>query len=552
MEFHHASVFEAIADQIPDALALAQGERSVTYRQMDERTARLAAFLADAGLTTQSKVAINMYNCLEWLEAFYGAVKNRFVPVSINYRYVDDELAYLFENSGAEAVVFHASLAERVVRVAKRFPAIKALVQVDDLGGVGAAPLAEGVVSYDDVVTNYRKADRISRDPGDIFMWYSGGTTGLPKGMEIPIGGSAVHSATREGRIRTLGLFGQAPESLPEDPIEGAVLLNRDGGRPIALPAAPLMHSTALSYCGPAIFYCGGAVVTLESHSFDANELFEAVNRWKVTTITIVGDPFAKPMTRALEERAAAGQPYDASSLRTIYSAGVVWSADVKSRLFEHIPQVILVDNCGSSEGAWYGTSVLRKGDSPSSAMFHPAPGVLVLDEAGNPMPPGTGKPGLLASLTANKGYYNDPEKTKQNFRMINGSWYTVPGDYGLFNEDGTMVLLGRGTSVINTGGEKVHPEEVDDVVKTMPDVDDCLVVGTPDERWGQAVTAVVQLRPGATMTADDVTQFVKTKLAAYKAPRRVVFVTKVPRLPNGKPDYPTTKKIAEDAVTAS
>ncbi|MGE0881751.1 MAG: AMP-binding protein [Acidimicrobiia bacterium] len=546
MEAHHATYFEAIADAIPDAPVLGQGDRIVTYRQMDERTARLAGALKAAGLTTQSKVAIDMFNCLEWLEAYYGSIKGRFVPVSINYRYLDDELMYLFDNSDAEALIFHASLGERVIRVAQRLPRIKALIQVDDIGG---APVPDGVLDYDDIVNNHAPMERIERSGDDITMWFSGGTTGMPKGVILPIARSAESAMSRELRIRTMGRFDAKPEDLPLDVVEGAKLNWEQGGRPVSLPAAPLMHSTALSYCGPAVIYCGGMVVTLQDHHFDSHQLWQTVDKFKVTTITIVGDAFAKPMTRALEEAAADGKPYDGSSLDTIYSAGVVWSAGVKDRLFDFLPRVILVDNCGSSEGAWYGTQVLRKGDPTSSAAFTPAPNILLLDEHDQPIPKDSDQPGLLASVTGMAGYHKDPEKTAQNFRHINGLWYTTPGDLGRYNPDGTITLIGRGSSVINTGGEKVYPEEVDDVVKQLEDVDDCLVVGTPNERFGQQVTAVVQRRKGGTVSEQEIIDYVRTKLAHYKGPRAVVFVEKVPRLQNGKPDYPTTREIAEKAM---
>jgi acyl-CoA synthetase (AMP-forming)/AMP-acid ligase II len=549
MEYHHATMFESVADAIPDAPALAQGSRVVSWSGMDDRSSRLSSALIDAGLGIQARVAIDLYNSNEWLESFYGIVKGRHVPVSINYRYLDDELEYLLDDSDAEALIFHASLGERVVAVAQKMPKMKVLIQVDDIGG---APLLPGVLDYEQLVTGHTPAERRDRSADDIVMWYSGGTTGLPKGILIPIGRSAEMACSQEGRLRTLGRFEDEPGSIPADIAEGARLLLEEGGRPIAMPAAPLMHSTAVSYAGPAIFACGGMVTTLVANSFDAHALFEVVERERVTTIAIVGDAFAVPMARALEERAAQGRAFDASSVHTVYSAGVVWSAEVKQRMFEHMPDVLLVDNCGSSEGAWYGTSIARKGDPTSSASFVPSPGVLLLDDDGKPMKPGSGRPGVLASLTMTKGYHKDDDKTAANFKYINGEWYTTPGDLGIFNDDGSITLVGRGSSVVNTGGEKVYPEEVDDVVKTMPDVDDCLVFGMPDEQFGQIVSAVVQLRDGATLAAEEVTAWVRERLARYKAPRRIFFVELVPRLPNGKADYPAAKGIAASASAAS
>lgn len=544
-ESHHATILESIAAVIPDAPALAQGDQIVTYSQIEQRSARLAGALTAAGLGTQSRVAIDLYNCNEWLESFYGTLKNRYVPVSINYRYLDDELRYLLDNSAAEALVYHASLGDRVVPVARDMPGMKVIIRVDDVRD--GTPPPDGVLDYDEIVRDGTPSEPIERSAEDIVMWYSGGTTGMPKGILLPIGRSAQMYTSNEGRLRTLGRFGEPPDSIDDDLAVSARQLWEDGSRPIALPAAPLMHSTAISYAGPAIIACGGMVTTLVGRSFDAHELFAVVDRHRVTTVAIVGDAFAVPMARALEERAAAGQPYDGSSIRTIYSAGVVWSAEVKERLFEHLPDVMLVDNCGSSEGAWYGTSIIRKGDQASSAAFVPSPGVLVLDDDGNPMEPGTGQPGLLASPTATKGYHNDDAKTAANFRMIDGQWYTTPGDLGVLNADGTLTLVGRGSLVVNTGGEKVYPEEVDDVIKTIPDVDDCLVIGMPDEQYGQIVSAVVQVRPGSQLTAEEVTEWVRERLARYKAPRRVFFVDRVPRLPNGKADYPAARSIADE-----
>jgi fatty-acyl-CoA synthase len=540
-DLHHATVLEIVADAIPEAPALIQGDRVVTYADLDSRAARLAAALTGAGLDVQARVAIDLYNSNEWLESYYGVLKDRFVPVSINYRYLDDELRHLLYNSESEALIYHASMADRVVPVAKA-KGMKIIVQVDDVGG---ADVPDGVVSYDELIGSSEEAPRTRRRADDFVMWYTGGTTGIPKGIVIPQGRSAAMSVSPEGRLRTLGRFSDPPESIDADLGVSARKLWSDGSRPIAIPAAPLMHSTAAAYAGPAIIACGGAVVTLERRTFDADELFAAVDVNRVSTIAIVGDAFAVPMAKALEARAAAGQPYDGSSIKTIYSAGVVWSADVKQRLLDHLPGAMLVDNCGSSEGAWYGSSIVRKGEPATSSSFVPAPGVMVLDDDGAPMAPGTGRPGILASPTATKGYHNDAAKTAANFRMIDGEWYTTPGDLGVLNADGTLTLVGRGTNVINTGGEKVFPEEVDDAVKALPEVDDCLVIGTPDAQYGQIVTAVVQRVPGSSLSEIEVTEWVRGRLARYKAPRRVIFVDKVPRLPNGKADYPRARELA-------
>jgi fatty-acyl-CoA synthase len=514
---------------------------------MDQRAGSLAQACVDAGLGPGSTVAICLFNCLEWMECYYGLLKVRLIPVGINYRYLDDELAFLLDDSDARAVIYHSSLADRVVRVASRLPGMRALVQVDDARDVQVPPNA---LSYEDIVTSVRPAPRMSRPPEDITMSYSGGTTGRPRGVVAPIGESVELSASQAGRIQTLGRYGSDPASVPADPVAHARQLWEQGGRPVALPAAPLMHTTANFFAGTTILHCGGAIVTLESRRFDPHELCATVGERGVTNIVIVGDAFAKPITRALEAGAPSGQPYDCSSVRTILSAGAMWTADVKGRIFEHLPEVLLIDNCGSSEGAWYGNSVTRKGDATSSSRFVPAPGVVTLDEAGNPLPAWSGIPGLLAAPTTMSGYHKDPDKTAERFQRIGGTLYAVPGDYGALNPDGSLSFIGRGSSVINTGGEKVFPEEVEEIIKTMEQVDDCIVLGLPDDDFGQAVSALVQLRPGASTTDGDIRQCVREHLASYKAPRRVVLVAQVPRLSNGKADYAEAKRLADRVST--
>ena len=258
--------------------------------------------------------------------------------------------------------------------------------------------------------------------------------------------------------------------------------------------------------------------------------------------IAIVGDAFARPMLRALEGRSAAGRPYDTSSIRSIASAGVAWSAAVKDGLLEFIPQATLIDSCGSTEGAWMGSSVARKGDPTATAEFKAAPGAILLDPSGEPIQPGSGQAGLIACPVPTSGYYNDPVKTAAVFRMIGGVLYAVPGDYGTIDADRALTLLGRGSSCINTGGEKVFPEEVEDVIKSLPGVEDCIVFGVQDDRFGQRVVAVVHASSGASVCPADVVGGTRRRLAHYKAPKEVVMVPEVPRFANGKADYASAR----------
>ena len=344
-----------------------------------------------------------------------------------------------------------------------------------------------------------------------------------------------------------------------------ASLLHRQRRRPVALPASPLMHSTGLIMASLPVLTAGGTVVTLTARRFDPDELFATVAAARPRTVSIVGDAFARPMMHALDGRAAAGHRYDTSSLVTISSAGVAWSAEVKRAILEHIPQVTLVDACGSSEGALIGSMVSRRGMTLSTDRFLPAAGLRILRADGTEIGAsfgagigagqgeigigaGQGEIGMFCVPTVARGYRNDPERTEAAFRTLGGRRYVSTGDWGRWNADGTVTLIGRGTSMINTGGEKVFPEEVEKVIRALPSVDDCVVIGLPDERLGQRVAAVIQpsdaaldrLDPGTVITA------VRERLAGHKVPRTVL-IAPVPRAPNGKVLFGAVRRLLTD-----
>lgn len=533
MDDHLATIWESIAGRLPDQIALVHGGRQVRWQDFEQRAARFAAALASAGVGPGQTVAIDMYNCPEYLEVFFAALKIRAVPANVNYRYRDEELTALLRQFDAVALVYHTALRDRVARAAAAVPGLRLLAEV----GPAESSSTPGTRSYEELIGSHPPARRIARPATDVFLSYTGGTTGLPKGVEYVIGNSV-----RNTRMLGRQMLGLEDIDWEGPALERALLLHRRRCRPVALPASPLMHSTGLIMASLPVLTAGGTVVTLTSGRFDPDELFTAIQATRPRTVSIAGDAFARPMVRALRQRAAAGGRYDTSSLVTITSAGVAWSAAAKGALLEHIPQVTLVDACGSSEGATIGSMVYRRGTPLTTDRFRPAPGVRILRDDGTDIPAGSTEIGAFCVPTVAKGYRNDPQRTAAVFRVIDGRQYVATGDLGRWNADGTVTLIGRGTSVINTGGEKVFPEEVEQVIRALPAVDDCVVLGLPDERFGQRVAAVVQpggegLEPAA------VTAAVREHLAGYKVPRSVL-IAPVPRAPNGKVLFEAARRL--------
>jgi acyl-CoA synthetase (AMP-forming)/AMP-acid ligase II len=542
---HLATVWEAISDAVPEAIALQHGLRETSWRGFEERAARFAGAMLAAGVRPGDTVAIDLYNCSEYLEVFFAAVKIRAVPANVNYRYLDDELRQLLALLDAVVLVYSAPLRGQVAGAVAASTALRLTVEVDAVD-----PLPPGVRGYEDLLAAHRPADRIRRLPEDPFLSCTGGTTGLPKAVEYVIGRSVANT-----RVLGRQMLGLDDVDWEGPAVDRALELHRRGLAPVALPASPLMHSTGLIMASLPVLTAGGRVVTLTSRRFDAEELFTTAERTRPRTVSVVGDAFARPMLRELDRRAAEGRPYDTSSLVTITSAGVAWSAEVKEALLGHISQVTLVDLCGSSEGATIGTTQVRRGMTPSTDRFTPAPGLRIIRSDGTDILPGDEERGMFLVPTVARGYRNDPERTAAAFRLVDGQMYVMTGDWGCWNADGTITLVGRGTSTINTGGEKVFPEEVEKVIRALPGVEDCVVLGRPDERFGTSVAAVVQLAEGSPETsvaaAERITSATRSRLAGYKVPRAIVFGP-VPRAANGKLLYDEARRVLEDRPAAA
>lgn len=541
-----ATVWELVAATVPDATALIHATPDPVVRswaEFESRAARLSAHFAAAGLTTSSKVAIHLYNGPEYLEATFAAFKQRAVPVNVNYRYLEHELEYLYDNSDAEAVVFSAEFAERLDAVRGRLPKLTCFVCV---GADDEHPLPAWADDYESVIATTAPAPRIDRSGDDLWFLYTGGTTGMPKGVMWP------HRSLLGTTAATFSVV-KVPVPTTEDEVVAAATAFHERGKAVRLlPAAPLMHGTS-AITSLAVLSAGGSVVTLPSRSFDGDELCRAVQDHRVTQLTIVGDAFAKPMLVALERAAADGEPYDISSLKVIVSSGVMWSQETKDELLTWC-HAVLADTLGSSEGVGFASSVARAGQPARTARFSLGEHAQVFDDDGVAVEPGSGDRGLLAvGGPIPIGYYKDEEKTAGTFRTFAGRVWSVPGDFATVELDGTIVLLGRGSACINTAGEKVYPEEVEETLKTHPEVLDANVVGLPDEKWGQSVTAVVSLVDAGT-AADEgaLIRYTKERLAGYKCPKRIVVVDRVERGPNGKPDYRWAASVAAAAADAA
>ena len=532
-----ATLWEKTSDLIPDKPALICGDVTRSWRQYEDRASRLATLLTEHGLGDDSKVGLYLHNSNEYLEAQFSVFKIKGVPINVNYRYKQDELVYLLDNSDAEAVFFQACYWEQINAIKDRLPKVKLFIKVDD--GTEVSDQGKDILGYEECIKSKEPMERIKRSEDNIYMLYTGGTTGMPKGVMYQ------HGSFISSMFKTLlGMGFPVPEdfdSLPENTIK----LSNENMLPVSMVACPLMHGTGMWLGAYLPLLTGGTVVTIPQLGFDPDVLWKEVERTKSTTVVIVGDAFAKPLMDSLNNAKQSNKPYDISSVNLMISSGVMWSSEVKKGLLEH-NDMVLIDAMGSSVGGM-GASISTKEAPAETAKFSINPGVIVITDDGKHVEPGSGEMGKIGtSGLVPLGYFKDPEKSAETFKEVDGVRYSFPGDYALVEADGSITLLGRGSNCINTAGEKVYPEEVEEAVKRHDNIYDCLVVGVEDEKFGQRVVALASFKKDSEVSEQDLISFTREHLAGYKLPKQVLFVQEVMRAPNVKANYKWAKEKAK------
>ncbi len=499
-------LFESVADAVATRTAVVSGDVRLTYAELDQRATRLAHVFATHGIGPGHHVALAMRNGHEYLEAMLAAFKLRAVPINVNTRYTADEMRHLLDDADARLVVHDADLAGRLDEAASDRPRI-------ERGASYEAAL--------DAASPERPA--VERSGDDRYVLYTGGTTGMPRGV-VWRHEDLLFAALGGGNP------GGDPVARPEEVVSHALV-----GRTRCLPASPFTHGTA-HWTALSTLLNGGTVLVDTSPTFDAERLWDLADRERATILVIVGDAFARPLADAL---AAHPDRWPLDDLLVVLSGGAVLSPVVRDALLEHLPWVVVVDGYGTSETGGQGQMPIWAGQrSVALPRFHVDEDTTVLDDAGRPAPPGSGLVGRLARRgRLPLGYLGDPERSAETFVDLHGQRWAIPGDLARVEADGSITLLGRGASSINTGGEKVFPEEVEMVLKEVAGVFDAVVVGVPDDRFGERVAAVVARRPGTEVDLDDVDAHCRRRLAAYKVPRRIVVVDEVVRRPSGKAD---------------
>jgi acyl-CoA synthetase (AMP-forming)/AMP-acid ligase II len=536
--FNLADLFERVVDAAPEREVIVSAARRLTYRQLDDRANALAAVLAGLGVRAGDHIGLQLLNGSEYLEGMLAAFKLSAVPVNVNFRYVEGELRQLYEDADLVAVIYHRQFGSRVAAASAGLAVLRHQLAVADGSAVGAPA---GAIDYDAALSSAATArpDGSNRSGDDRYIAYTGGTTGLPKGV-VWRQEDIFFAAMGGGDVFQSGNFIASPEEIVDR-------MPEVGGTILTTP--PLMHVSAQWGVFHSMF-AGGRIVFPPPGAFDPDVIWSLVASESVNILTIVGDAMAQPLSTAVERAAAAGRPYDVSSLIVIGSGGAVLSHTAKKRLAELIPTIMVVDGFGSSETGVVGSKLHSADDTSTAPTFTVNAQTQVLGDDGRPVVPGSGQVGRLARKGhVPLGYYKDEAKTRATFLEVDGERWVLPGDNATVDDDGTVVLLGRGSTSINTGGEKVYPEEVETALMTSPDVADVIVVGLPDERWGQRVVAVVSPAPGAAPDLDRLREHARGLLAGYKLPRELVVVGLVERTPAGKADYKWARAVAETAT---
>jgi acyl-CoA synthetase (AMP-forming)/AMP-acid ligase II len=539
MEYNLADLFESVADTIGDREALVCGEARLTFAELDRRANRVAHHLAAEGVRPGDHVGIQLYNGPEYVETLLGVLKIRAVAVNVNYRYVAEELAYLCADADLVALVHDTEFTPRVLAVLPRLPKLRhRLVVGGGPGGGSAEAPAAGAAGYEEALAaQSAERDFGPRSGDDVYIIYTGGTTGMPKGV-----------MWRHEDLFFAGMGGGDPVGEPVS-APGELAERLAGRQPLVMfPVAPLMHGAAqlATFIG---FFQGQRVVLIRR--FNAADVLRTIERERVNTINVVGDAMARPLAEALDGPLAGT---DLSSLFVISSAGAILSGAVRESLERLLPNTFLIDSFGASETGYNGSGTA--GSTPDAGLrFAMTPRTAVLDPAElRPLEPGSDRLGRVAQRGhVPLGYYNDPELTAKTFVEIDGERWVLLGDVARVEADGTISVLGRGSQCINTGGEKVYPEEVEAALKSHPAVFDAVVAGVPDPSYGERVAAVLQARPDAGDRPDaDVQRHCRERLAGYKVPRVITWVDAIERSPSGKPDYRWARSVAGDAAAAA
>jgi acyl-CoA synthetase (AMP-forming)/AMP-acid ligase II len=533
MTWNLGDLFEQVADALPASEAVVCGPLRLTFADLDRRANRLAAVFAAKGIGPGDHIGLALTNGTPYLEAMLAAFKLRAVPVNVNFRYTAEELHYLFDDAHLAGVLHDA---ERLASVEAAAAAATVVPWLLAVGGPGEPSAYEDALA----AASDARPQVAGRSGDDRYLLYTGGTTGLPKGVEWR------HEDVLHGALGG-GNPGAEPVTEPAELVANAVAT---AGRTRCLPASPFTHGTA-HWMAFSTLFAGGTVVIAPEAGLVVDHLWDLVEREAVTLLVIVGDAFARPLADALD---AEPDRWDLSHLLVVISGGAVLSPSARNGLLAHLPGAVVVDGYGTSETGGQGNMAAWPGQPARSSMlprFSVGDDTAVLDDRFQPVRPGRGQVGRLARRGHIPiGYWGDPERTARTFPVVDGVRWAVPGDLAMVEADGAITLLGRGSASINSGGEKVFPDEVEATLKEHPAVFDAVVVGIDDERWGQRVAAVVQLRPGSGIDADVLVEHCRAHLAGFKVPRKVLLVDDLVRRASGKPDYAWVRTALQGAAS--